>query len=114
MLLFLSRFFQHSKSLKTVIFRGVDEVHEWFPHFVETMIFEHCVITQLDPGKPVYVTKRLKLVDYFRHKYRTTVFINWECFPNLEEVELYVYDVNLNGIEGCKNLRVRKIDRVKN
>ena len=31
--------------------------------------------------------------------------INWKCFPNLEVLELYVYDVNTDGIKKfCKKL----------
>lgn len=111
---FFRRFRQHSATIKTVEIKHVDNPHLWLPHFVENLIFDHCDITEyFNPGNKAYVTKKLILKDYNRYKYKTTVRINWECFPNLEELELYVYDVNMEGIDVCKKLHTKKINTLK-
>ena len=103
---FLHRFCQHSSSIRTVEIRGMDNPHLWLPNYVERLIFDHCAITNyLNPKKCIYVTKYLKLTDYNRYKYKTHVRINWACFPNLEELELYVHSVDLTGIEHCTKLK---------
>lgn len=106
MMRFLHRFCQHSSSIKTVEIYGVDNPHLWLPNYVERLVFEHCAITNyLNPKKCIYVTKYLKLTDYNRYKYEKTLRVNWECFPNLEELELYVHSVDLTGIEKCTKLK---------
>jgi len=108
---FFRRFRQHSATIKTVEIKHVDNPHLWLPHLVENLIFDHCdITTYFNPGKKSYVTKKLILKDYLRHKYKTTFRINWNCFPNLEELELYVYDVNMEGIDVCKKLHTKKIN----
>lgn len=103
MMTFIQRFCQHSHSVKTIHIRGVDDPHIWIPHYVENIIFEHCSVNSyVNPGKQAHVTKRLKLIDY---KFNTIVKINWECFPNLEELDLYIHDVNLDGLEKLKHLK---------
>jgi hypothetical protein len=108
---FIRRFCQHSHYIKTVEIYGIDNPHIWIPHFVERLIFEQCSITgYVNPGKQAHVTKSLKLTDYHRYKFKTILRVNWLCFPNLEELELYVYDVDLTGIEQCQKLKSVKID----
>ena len=106
MMTFIQRFIKHSLSIKTVEIRSIDDPHLWIPHYVEKLIFEHCSIpSYLNPKKQVFVTKYFKLIDYNRYKYKTTLRVNWECFPNLEELELYVHDVNWTFLDHCKKLK---------
>jgi hypothetical protein len=106
MMTFLHRFCQHSKTIKTVEMHGVDDPHIWLPCYVERLIFEHCAIPDyINPQKIIHATKQFKLTDYLRSKDKTTLRVNWKCFPNLEELELYVHSVDLTGIEYCTKLK---------
>jgi hypothetical protein len=108
---FTRNFCQHSNSIKTVEIWGIDDPHIWLPHYVERIIFENCFISSyINPGEQAYVTKSLKITDYHRHNSKTQLRINWECFPNLEELELYVHDVDLTNIKQCKLLKSLKIN----
>lgn len=110
---FVHRFCQHSHTVKSISIRGIDNPHIWLPHYVEKLNFEHCAITKYVnpcPRSNSRVVTSFKLSDYHRYKYKTTLRVNWSCFPNLEELELYVHDVDLTGIEQCKKLKKRKID----
>lgn len=103
---FIKRFCKHANTIKTVIINRVDDPHLWIPNYVENLKFEHCSITEyFNPGKQGKIVKSLKLTDYNRYRFKNKLKINWKCFPNLEILELYVYDVNTNGIKKfCKKL----------
>jgi hypothetical protein len=113
MMTFIQRFCQHSHTMKSVDIQGLDNPHLWLPHYVERLYFNHCSITNyINPGSRTnsHVVKVIKLTDYHRYKLKTVVHINWNCFPNLEELELYCYDVHINGLEKLKKLKRINID----
>lgn len=109
MMKFMKLFSIHSNTLLSVQLRGVDDAHLWLPFYTERICFDHCVITRrINPGIQPQV-KSLKITDYHRYKFKTVVKINWECFPNLEELELYVYDFVRTGLN-FSQLKVQKIN----
>lgn len=111
---FISIFSQHSYTIRKVIFNGFVDPQIWVPSFKEKMIFEHCTISKyLNPGETGKETKYLKLTDYHRFKNKTTLLVNWKDFPNLEYLELYVYDVDFKNINNCKKLKKIKINTLK-
>ena len=113
MMIFINNFCDHSRTLKTVEMRGIDDPHLWLPNYTQHLIFDHCSISEyLNPGRQARVTKSLKLRNYHRYKNKQTLRVNWECFPNLEELELYVYDVDMTGIEKLKKLKTVVIDKL--
>ena len=92
----------------------MDNPHLWIPVFVQNINFDHCSISEyLNPGKQAHITKKLRLTDYNRYKNNNILKVNWECFQNLEELELYVYDVDLTGIEKLKRLSKININTMK-
>jgi hypothetical protein len=110
---FIQRFSIHSNTVKSVDIRYLDNPHEWLPHYVERICFVHCTITKYvnpSPSSKSSIVKYLKLSDYHRFKFRNVLRVNWSKFPNLEELDLYVYDVDLTGIQDCKLLRKVKIN----
>jgi hypothetical protein len=114
MMTFIQRFCQHSRTLKSVFMSDMEDPHIWLPHYVERLSFEHCAITKyVNPCSKSNsnVVKSFKLTDYNRYKFKTTLRVNWACFPNLEELELYVHDVDLTDIEQCRKLKRLKINR---
>lgn len=113
MLTFIQRFCQHDNSIKRIRVRGVDNPHIWLPHYVERIEFDHCAITSyVNPCSRAnpHLVKSFKLKDYHRYKFKTKIRINWNCFPNLEELELYVHDVDMTGLEKLKKLKRINID----
>jgi hypothetical protein len=115
MMEFFYHFCKHSFYIKTVEIYGMDDPHLWIPSFVQNINFDHCFISgYLNPGKQAYVTKKLRYVDYHRYKNKHILKVNWECFINLEELELYVYDVDLSGIEKLQKLSRININKMSN
>ena len=113
MMEFIRRFCDHSKHLKYVYVRGINNPHIWLPHYVERLVFDHCSINSyINPGKQAYTTKSLVIRDYHRYKNKQTLRINWNCFPNLEELELYVYDVDWKNSFIMRKLKRVNIDTV--
>lgn len=102
---------EHSLTLKTIELNYMDDPHLWIPFYVNNIIFKHCSITKRwNPGKKALCIKKLKLEDYNRYKFKNTLKINWESFENLEELRLYVYDVDLSGIDKLTKLKNVFID----
>lgn len=111
--IFLKRWLQHSKSIRVIQISYRDNPYLMLPEYPEQLIFEHCSIGVWNPGNKAYKTKYVKLLDYNRYGNKRHLTINWSCFPNLEKLDLYVWSVDLNGIENCKKLKNIKIDKVK-
>ena len=108
---FLQNFETHKKTIKTIKVHGIDNPHMWLPEYTQCLIFEHCSLSEyFNPKKQIYTTKVLKLIDYHRYKNKINLQINWNCFPNLEELYLYVYQVNINGLDDLKHLKIIKIN----
>lgn len=103
---FINLFCKHSKSVSSILINGIDDPHQWIPKYVEKVFFEHCSIkSNLDPGKEGYITKTLKITDYHRLIHAKPFRINWKSFKNLENLELYVNNIDLDGIDACKKLK---------
>ena len=113
---FIRRCILHSKTLSTINMNGYVNPHLWVPMFKENMIFTHCSFQSriFYREKNCNVTKRLTIIDYHRYTNKIVLRIDWDIFPNLEELILYVFDVDLNGIENCKKLKTGKINTLKN
>lgn len=113
---FIRRCILHSKTLSTINMNGYVNPHLWVPMFKENMIFTHCSF----PSRIFYrdkncnITKHLTITDYHRYTNNIVLSIDWSIFPNLEELILYVFDVDLNGIENCKKLKTCRINTLKN
>lgn len=114
LMLFINRFIGHVNTIHTVKMSYMSDPHVWIPQFTEKLIFEHCSIpSYLNPGRQALATKYLVLTDYLRYKNHITVGINWECFRNLEYLKLYVYDVDLSGIENLTKLKYININTMR-
>ncbi len=84
----------------------------WIPtkHWTKTMIFERCYMGEeyIDPDGSK--TETLVIKDVHRRRNRYTLRINWSKLPKLKVLDLYVPDVDLNGLETCQELEAIRID----
>ena len=113
MMTFIQRFCQHSHTVKSVYMSGFNDPHVWLPHYVERINFDYCSITKYvnpSPRSNSHVVKSFRLTDYNQYKFKKKLRINWGCFQNLEELELYVHDVDMTGLNQLKKLKRIKID----
>ena len=105
---------KHSECLTTIEMNGFENPHLLLHRFVCNIKFDRCSISKyVDPGKQIYQTEKIRLKDYHRYKNKQTLKVNWSRFPNLKELDLYVYDVDLTGIEQLKKLKHININTVK-
>ena len=108
---FIRKCCDHFHTLNKIEMSYMDDPQSWLPFFVERIIFNHCSITKYwNPGNKANIVKTLKLTDYSRYKFKTTLCVNWECFKNLESLELYVYNVDLSGIDKLTKLKRKNIN----
>jgi hypothetical protein len=111
--IFLERYNIHRNTIKKIKVNGVENPHLWIPNYTETLIFSHCSIYEyINPGPRALLTKVFILTDYHRYKNHIKLRINWDCFINLEILELYVYDVDIIGIHKLSKLRQTKINTI--
>lgn len=113
---FIKRCIAHSKTLSVIHINGYINPHLWVPMFKETMVFTHCSFPSkiFNRDKKYNLTKCLTITDYHRYTNKIVLRIDWSILPNLEKLVLYVFDVDLNGIENCKKLKTCKINTLKN
>jgi hypothetical protein len=110
-IVFIHRCILHSMTTSTIHVDGYENPHLWVPMFKENMIFTHCSFpSRIFNRHDCYVTKYLKITDYHRYKNKLILRIDWDMFPNLEELVLYVFDVDLNHIKNCTKLKSCNID----
>ena len=112
--IFLNTYNQHRNTIKKIKINGIENPHIWLPNYTETLIFSHCSINEyINPGPRALLTKVFILTDYNRYKNHIRLRINWEWFINIEILELYVYDVDIIGIDKLTKLRHKKINTIK-
>lgn len=99
-LLFLKRFNNHSKVIKDVIIKGVDDGHIWLPLFTTKVHFENIKTPSVlkIPGTYILPTVHFIFTDYQRGRYKKTLKINWSRFKKLKKLKLIVWDVDLTGL----------------
>jgi len=105
MMTFLNRCCIHFKTLKTIEIHSIDDPQVWLIDYVESIIFNNCYVLCINPKKKVK-TKKIIINDFLnRYKNKVTLTINWECFPELEYLQLTSYDVKINNLKKCKKLK---------
>lgn len=103
--------YKSKNTLKSVTMHNTNAPVQWLPLNVwpERVIFERCSIDAvINPLKTV--TETLIINDVHRRNNKQKISINWEKFAQLKILDLYVYDIDLTGIEKCKSLKAIRID----
>lgn len=109
---FIHKFYKNINTINTIEIKESVNPHILIPEYTHILIFSHCSINKYINPDNVVKTKVLKITDYHRHTNKNILRINWKCFKNLEYLELYIYDVELEGIETLEKLKYKKIDTV--
>jgi len=93
---------KHKRTLNMFHIYGIKDPHLWLYKWPKTVYFVSCNFYKgvIDPYTKVD-TENLSIIDYNKHK----LIINWKKFPNLIYLNLECDDVEMNGIEECKNLK---------
>lgn len=112
---FMIHFYHHLHTIKNIYIRGLDNPHLYITNYAENICFDHCNIYEyVNPKKPIFMAKSLKITDYHRYTNKRTLSINWSAFPNIENLELYVYDVDLSCLTTLKHLKTYTINTITN
>lgn len=108
---FIQRCILHCKTISIIHVNGYVNPHLSVPIFKKNMIFTHCSFpSRIFDKKGCNITKSLIIADYHRFNNKLVLKIDWSMFPNLEYLSLYVFDVDLTGIECCKKLKLYEIN----
>jgi hypothetical protein len=104
---FIKIFCNHSKTLSTITFTNFDDPHIWLPNSVKTLIFHNCSITTQFNLPNSYKINTLIYIDHHRtHK----INIDWNKFPNLTYLILYVQHINTTDLHNLKHLKTIKLN----
>lgn len=103
------RYLEHKRSLHSIHIERLNNPQSWISGCLPIITcFNRChFTTELNP--PPSNTEILTIRDQHRHQHNNTLRINWSKFPKLKVLDLYVFKVNLSGIEACRNLNSVKI-----
>lgn len=91
---------KHQRTIQSLWLTGLDNPQNWIPiSWPKQVVIETCTIyTKIDPLL-VSSTENLKISSV-----NGNIEINWLKFPKLKKLNLYVTDINFNGIENCKDI----------
>ena len=100
---FMKRFIRHHGSITTCIVKETANGFYWLPQWVERIYFENCRIRDLI--NPSNITKT-KFLNISTPIYTWEINIQWDKFPDLVELIIKGYWINLEGISSkCKHLK---------
>lgn len=109
---YINMYHKAVKSLKRLEIRNLHDPITWITYrrWPETVIFNNCNMSCkiIDPLPSI--TEKL-IIRENRHIHNGKMLhINWCKFPKLRVLDIYTYNINLEGIEDCKDLEVICID----
>lgn len=107
---FMNLNYRHRKSL---IKSTVSCLANPFLYLSHTKYLELTLINSFDdkicPNECLDV-KKLKLLDNGRYKI-DKIIVDWSKFPKLERLDVDCYDICMDGIQNCKNLKIVSITK---
>lgn len=95
----------HKRTLKTISIRNYPNPHDWIQEWPKIVFFNYCTISSTINPANIANTE----IMYLLNIKSDLININWLKFPNLKRIELTTGNININGIEKCKNLVSVKI-----
>ena len=95
----------HRRTLKTISIRNCFNPHMWIQEWPKVIFLNYCIITSTINPPNIANTELMYLLNINSD----LITINWLKFPKLKRIELTNGNININGIEKCKNLLNIKI-----
>jgi hypothetical protein len=103
--------YKGKNTIKSITMHNTNAPVQWLPLTLwpDKVVFERCFMDAvINPVKTV--TETLIINDVHRCNNKQKLTINWKKFSNLKILDLYIYDIDLTGIENCKMLEAIRID----
>jgi hypothetical protein len=107
---FIHKYHNHSNTINKIEIKETLNPHLLIPEYTEILIFSHCSIDKYINPDNIVKTRVLKITDYHRSTNKNVLRINWDKFIHLEYLELYIYNIELKGVEKLEKLLYKKID----
>ena len=111
---YINMYSRAHKSLKRLeISQNMDPV-SWITYrrWPKTVIFSRCELNYrtIEPLPSITETFIIRENRHLHNK--KTLHINWSRFPKLRVLDIYTYNIELEGIEKCQELEVIRVDVV--
>lgn len=107
------KYFRHTKLfLEKLVLCNIDNPILWLSDvpWPKEVVFNNCILYNKLYKIVKSHTETLEIIDFNRCKHNHLIQIDWEKFPHLKVLDIQVYDINLDGLENCKQLELIRID----
>jgi hypothetical protein len=107
------KYFRHTKFfLEKLIICNVDNPILWLSDvpWPKQVVFNNCILYNKLYKIVKSYTETLEIIDFNRCKHNHLIQIDWGKLPHLKVLDIQVYDINLEGLEHCKQLELIRID----
>jgi hypothetical protein len=105
---------KHEKTLKTLFIYNLNNPSPWIPISwpKSVNIYYSCISEKLSPSLSRTEKLTISIFDFnfIRNK---TLKIDWKKFPSLKNIYFRIHDLDINGIEECKNLEIINITIIR-
>lgn len=99
------------KYLDSIYFNCLVDPLNFFPNiWKKNMVFEHCSFNHVIVPQKNNKTTNLCIKDFHRNKNKNRLKIDWLKLKNLKHLYVYSWDLDINGLSACKNLKTIYID----
>lgn len=110
---FINMYSKAIKSLKKLEIANIYDPISWITYrrWPRTVVFSNCNMgyRTIDPLPSITESLIIRENRHLQQDYKM-MRINWCKFPKLRVLDIYTYNVDLKGIENCKDLEVVRID----
>ena len=109
---FVKYFRNNNLFLKKLILCNVNNPILWISDvpWPKEVLFNNCILDNKLYTIIKSHTEILEIIDFYRYKHKHLIQIDWERLPDLKVLDIQVYDINLDGLEHCKQLELIRID----
>jgi glutaredoxin-related protein len=97
---------RHYKSLNSIYVSNTNNPQIWIQIIWPKIIhFNFCNITELIDPSYTTNTEELSIKQHEIANRNITLKINWFKFPRLKKLKIITFDIDLSGVDSCKNLK---------
>jgi hypothetical protein len=97
---------RHYKSLKSIYVSNTNNPQIWMQIIWPKIIhLNFCTISEIIDPSYVTNTEELSIKQHEFVNRNISLKINWNKFPHLKKLKIIAFDIDLTGIDSCKNLK---------